>query len=94
MAFHSVPECRLHAAPGVRVAQFTATGFDCCVQEITASLSHGATLVLRKDPDDAFSHLGDVDVAMVTHSVAAELDPDEYRNLKYVSGVSRRQRPC
>ncbi|KAL1622594.1 NRPS [Neofusicoccum ribis] len=82
-ALHSEPECRLHAAPGVRIAQFLATGFDCCVQEVTAALSHGATLVLRKDPDDPFSHLGDVDVALVTPSVAAELDPAEYGNIKY-----------
>ncbi|KAF9632962.1 hypothetical protein BFW01_g3825 [Lasiodiplodia theobromae] len=82
-ALHSKPECRLHAAPGVRIAQFLATGFDCCVQEMTAALSHGATLVLRKDPDDPFSHLGDIDVALVTPSVAAELDPAEYGNIKY-----------
>ncbi|KAK7540271.1 hypothetical protein IWX49DRAFT_507316 [Phyllosticta citricarpa] len=83
-AFHSDLEVRLNSAPGVRIAQFLSPGFDGCVHEVFASLCYGATLVLRKEPENPFSHLGDVDVAMMTPSVAAGLDPSDYPNLKCV----------
>ncbi|EMD58405.1 hypothetical protein COCSADRAFT_350779 [Bipolaris sorokiniana ND90Pr] len=83
-AFHADLDVRLNSAPGVRIAQFLSPGFDGCVHEIFATLSHGATLVLRTEQDDPFSHLIDVDVAMMTPSVAAGLDPSEFPNLKFV----------
>ncbi|KAK8157457.1 hypothetical protein IWX90DRAFT_324270 [Phyllosticta citrichinensis] len=83
-AFHSDLEVRLNSAPGVRIAQFLSPGFDGCVHEVFATLCYGATLVLRKEPENPFSHLGDVDVAMMTPSVAAGLDPSDYPNLKCV----------
>ncbi|KAF1362625.1 acetyl-CoA synthetase-like protein [Lizonia empirigonia] len=83
-AFHATPEVRLHSAPGVRIAQFLSPGFDGCVHEVFASLCYGATLVLRTELDDPFSHLCHADVAMMTPSVAAGLDPTEYPNLQFV----------
>ncbi|KAH9864492.1 hypothetical protein J1614_010426 [Plenodomus biglobosus] len=83
-AFHADLDVRLNSAPGVRIAQFLSPGFDGCVHEVFASLCYGATLVLRKEPDDPFSHLGHVDVAMMTPSVAAGLDPANFPNLKFV----------
>lgn len=61
-----------------------STGFDVCVHEVFASLCYGATLVLRKDDDDPFSHLTDVDVVSMNATVAGSLDPLEYPNLQYV----------
>ncbi|OJD30965.1 peptide synthetase [Diplodia corticola] len=84
VAFHADPEVRLNSGPGVRIAQFLSPGFDGCVHEVFASLCYGATLVLRTEPDNPFSHLGHVDVAMMTPSVAAGLDPADYPNLTCV----------
>lgn len=83
-AFHADPDVRLNSAPGVRIAQFLSPGFDGCVHEVFASLCYGATLVLRTERDDPFGHLGHVDVAMMTPSVAAGLNPAEFPNLKFV----------
>lgn len=77
-------EGRLHSKPGRRIAQFMSTGFDVCVHEVFASLCYGATLVLRKDDDDPFSHLADVDVVSMNATVAGSLDPSEYPDLDYV----------
>ena len=77
-------EGRLHSKPGRRIAQFMSTGFDVCVHEVFASLCYGATLVLRKDDDDPFSHLADVDVVSMNATVADSLDPSEYPDLDYV----------
>lgn len=82
-------EGRLHSEPGRRIAQFMSTGFDVCVHEVFASLCYGATLVLRKDDDDPFSHLADVDVVSMNATVAGSLDPSEYPGLHYVCSRSR-----
>lgn len=55
------------------------------MHEIFASICYGSTLVLRKDDNDPFSHLLDVDAAAINASVASSLDPLEYTNLKFVS---------
>lgn len=80
-------EARMYSQPGRRIAQFLSPGFDVCMHEIFASLCYGSTLVLRKDDNDPFSHLPDVDVAAINASVASSLDPSEYANLKYVSST-------
>lgn len=80
-------EARLHSKPGRRIAQFLSPGFDVCVHEVFASLCNGATLVLRKDDDDPFSHLPNVDVVAMNATVAGSLDPSEYPNLRYVCAL-------
>lgn len=59
-------------------------GFDGCIHEILSTLCFGGTLVLPRGKDDKFSHLSDVDVATLTPSLAAELDPRDYPNLTSV----------
>lgn len=54
------------------------------MHEVFASLCYGSTLVLRKDDDDPYSHLSDVDVIAMNATVAGSLDPSEYPNLRYV----------
>ncbi|KIA75848.1 hypothetical protein HK57_00375 [Aspergillus ustus] len=83
VALQSSPEFRLHAQPGVRVAQFLASGFDGCIYELFGALCYGGTLVLRTHDHDSFSHLKDVDAAMINPSVAGQLNPCDYPNLKY-----------
>ena len=77
-------DARLQSRPGRRIAQFLSPGFDVCVHEVFASLCYGSTLVLRKDDDDPYSHLADVDVIAMNATVAGSLDPSEYPNLRYV----------
>lgn len=77
----------MHSAPGRRIAQFMAPGFDGCVWEILATLSFGGTLVLRKRDNDPFSHLTDVDAAVLNPSVAAHLSPVDYPNLQHVRQI-------
>lgn len=77
-------DARLQSRPGRRIAQFLSPGFDVCVHEVFASLCYGSTLVLRKDDDDPYSHLSDVDVIAMNATVAGSLDPSEYPNLRYV----------
>ncbi|KAE8346096.1 hypothetical protein BDV24DRAFT_176994 [Aspergillus arachidicola] len=84
VAFHSSPETTMHSAPGRRIAQFLSSGFDGCVQEILSTICFGGTLVLRKQDNDPFSHLTNVDVAMLNPSVAAHLSPVDYPNLQYL----------
>lgn len=72
-------------APGHRIAQFLSPGFDVAMQEILWSITTGGTLVLREDDHNPFSHLSKVDTVMLTPSVAANLDPTEYPNLRDVS---------
>ncbi|KAI0835190.1 acetyl-CoA synthetase-like protein [Hypoxylon sp. FL0890] len=75
-----VPPVRLFAAPGRRISQLSALGFDMCLVEIVASLCYGATLVL-KDPDDPFEHLKHVNGIFTTPSLLPALVPEEYGNL-------------
>ena len=80
-------DARLQSRPGRRIAQFLSPGFDVCVHEVFASLCYGSTLVLRKDDDDPYSHLSDVDVIAMNATVASSLDPSEYPNLRYVRAL-------
>lgn len=84
VAFHSSRETTMYSAPGRRIAQFFSPGFDGAVHEILATICFSGTLVLRKRDNDAFSHLTDVDAAMLNPSVAAHLNPVDYPNLQYV----------
>ncbi|KAJ3082856.1 hypothetical protein HK102_001429 [Quaeritorhiza haematococci] len=86
----------LGAAPGVRIMQFMHIGFDACMWEIMATLSHGATLVLRDDTSDTtrdvLKTIKTVDHLMITPTGLSQLDPREYsRNLKRVVVVGE---PC
>ncbi|CAI7565357.1 unnamed protein product [Penicillium viridicatum] len=83
-ALHSSPATRMHSEPGRRVAQFMAPGFDGSVHEILATLSFGGTLVLRTRDNDPFSHLTDVDVALLNPSVVAHMSPVDYPNLQHL----------
>lgn len=87
-ALHTTPAATMHSVPGRRVAQFLAPGFDGAVHEILATLSFGGTLVLRMRDDDPFSHLTQVDSALLNPSVVTHLNPIDYPNLQYVRPVS------
>ncbi|KAK8157442.1 hypothetical protein IWX90DRAFT_442565 [Phyllosticta citrichinensis] len=83
VAFQKDVEVRLHAGPGVRVAQFMSPAFDGSVHEIFSSLCHGGTLVLRSSADP-FQVLRVVDSAIMTPSVARTIAAAEFPNLKTV----------
>lgn len=85
VAFQETLQNRLLSQPGHRIAQFLSPGFDVCLHEILSALCHGATLVLRTDDNDPFSHLKSVDTAVFTPSVAASMDPASYPEIKTVS---------
>ncbi|KAI1135590.1 acetyl-CoA synthetase-like protein [Hypoxylon sp. FL0543] len=76
----SVPPIRLFAAPGRRISQLSALGFDMSIVEVVSSLCYGATLVL-KDPDDPFEHLKHVNGMFTTPSLLSALVPEDYGNL-------------
>jgi amino acid adenylation domain-containing protein len=86
VAFQTDIEVRLHAAPGVRIAQFMSPAFDGSIHEIFSALSYGATLVLRPDAGaaDPFNVLHHVSSAIMTPSVARSLPPSDFHNLKTV----------
>lgn len=77
------PVARLQVRPGLRVAQMLAPAFDGALQEVFSALCYGGTLVL-KSPTEPFEHLRVADSVDMTPSLAAELNPDDYPNLKYV----------
>ncbi|KAI1738585.1 hypothetical protein F4680DRAFT_162848 [Xylaria scruposa] len=79
----SVPAVRLSAAPGRRVSQLSALGFDMVLIEMFGSLCYGATLVL-KDPNKPFEHIKHVNAMVATPSFLSALSPDEYYNLDTV----------
>ncbi|KAK7612025.1 hypothetical protein JOL62DRAFT_610924 [Phyllosticta paracitricarpa] len=83
MAFQKDVEGRLHAGPGVRVAQFMSPAFDGSVHEIFSTLCYGGTLVLRSNADP-FQVLRLVDSAIMTPSVARTIAAAEFPNLKTV----------
>ncbi|CAG8909346.1 unnamed protein product [Penicillium egyptiacum] len=85
VALQASETTRLGSQPGRRIAQFLAPGFGGCLHEVFSALCYGGTLVLRKYDDDMFSHLDDVDVAIITPSVAAEADATQFPKLRYVS---------
>ncbi|EUC28066.1 hypothetical protein COCCADRAFT_41349 [Bipolaris zeicola 26-R-13] len=86
IAFQADVEVRLHANPGVRIAQFMSPAFDGSIHEIFSTLCYGATLVLR-DPAtlaDPFDVLRRVSSAIMTPSVARCLSPADFANLETV----------
>lgn len=85
LALQSNKEARMFASPGTRIAQFMSPAFDYCANEIFSALLHGATLVLR-DSNNLYDHLRRVDVATITPSVLNALSPEDYPDLKMVSG--------
>ncbi|KAF5852348.1 hypothetical protein GGP41_007779 [Bipolaris sorokiniana] len=86
VAFQADVEVRLHANPGIRIAQFMSPAFDGSIHEIFSALCYGATLVLR-DPAtsaDPFDVLRLVSSAIMTPSVACCLSPADFANLETV----------
>ncbi|KAI0856092.1 hypothetical protein F4860DRAFT_494353 [Xylaria cubensis] len=79
----SVPALRLSAAPGRRISQLSALGFDMVLIEMFGSLCYGATLVL-KDPSNPFEHIKHVNAMVATPSFLSALTPDDYYNLDTV----------
>lgn len=77
------PVARLHSGPGHRVAQTLAPAFDAALLEVFSALCYGGTLIL-KSPAEPFEHLRAADSLLTTPSLAAELNPDDYPNLKYL----------
>ncbi|KAJ6156141.1 hypothetical protein N7497_005026 [Penicillium chrysogenum] len=84
VALYSSAPARPTSRPGTRIGQMLSPGFDGCIHEILSTLCFGGSLVLPRGKDDKFSHLSDVDVATLTPSLAAELDPRDYPNLKSI----------
>ncbi|RAH47779.1 acetyl-CoA synthetase-like protein [Aspergillus brunneoviolaceus CBS 621.78] len=84
VALQSREEYRVFSRPGRRIAQFLSPGFGGCVFEVFGTLCYGATLVLRAKDDDMLSHLGQVDATILTPSVAAEMVPWHFPNIKFV----------
>lgn len=77
------PVARLHVEPGHRVAQTLAPAFDGALLEVFSALCYGGTLIL-KDATEPFEHFRVADSLLTTPSLAAELNPEDYPNLKYV----------
>ncbi|KAI2702420.1 hypothetical protein CBS147317_3386 [Penicillium roqueforti] len=84
VALYSSVSARPTSRPSTRIGQMLSPGFDGCIHEILSTVCSGGTLVLPRGKDDKFSHLSDVDVATLTPSLAGELDPRDYPNLKSV----------
>ncbi|KAK7516270.1 hypothetical protein IWZ03DRAFT_423611 [Phyllosticta citriasiana] len=83
VAFQKDVEVRLHAGPGVWVAQFMSPTFDGSVHEILSTLCYSGTLVLRSNANP-FQVLRPVDSAIMTPSVARTIAAAEFPNLKTV----------
>ena len=86
VSFQSDLEVRLYAQPGIRISQVMSPAFDGSIHEIFSALSYGATLVLPAK-DDPFGHLGSVESAILTPSMARVLDPERYERLSNVSSI-------
>ncbi|KAI3145091.1 hypothetical protein CBS147326_41 [Penicillium roqueforti] len=84
VALYSSVSARPTSRPSTRIGQMLSPGFDGCIHEILSTVCSGGTLVLPRGKDDKFSHLSDVDVATLTPSLAGELDPRDYPNLKSI----------
>lgn len=83
LSYISYPPARLHAKPGVRVAQTFSVGFDACAAEIFGSLCCGATLLL-KSPDNILDALHRANATMATPSLLNDLDPVDFKNLETI----------
>lgn len=80
---------RLHAAPGMRIMQFLAVGFDGSMLEISSALCNWATLVFRRDTEqNNFSVLRSVNVAILTPSAVEGLDPKDFPKPEIVRKIS------
>ncbi|KAF2106355.1 hypothetical protein BDV96DRAFT_625896 [Lophiotrema nucula] len=91
VAFQRDLEVRLFAQPGRRISQFMSVAFDGSIHEIFSALCHGALLVLPNGSDpDPFAVLREVDSAILTPSIAAVLDPDDFISLETVYLVGER----
>ncbi|CAG7962568.1 unnamed protein product [Penicillium salamii] len=84
VALYSSMAARPTSRPGTRISQMLSPGFDGCIHEILSTLCFGGTLLLPRGKDDKFSHLSDAEVAILTPSLAAELDPQDFPNLKSI----------
>ncbi|KJX98398.1 nonribosomal peptide synthase GliP-like protein, partial [Zymoseptoria brevis] len=95
VAFQREEEVRLYANPGVHIAQTMSPAFDGSIHEVFSALSYGATLVLPAS-GDRLGHLKLVDVAILTPSVASQLQPAEFPRLQklYLVGEPVSQRVC
>ena len=87
VAFQSDLMIRLFAQPEIKVSQIMSPAFDGSIHEIFSALSYGAALVLQVD-GDPFGHLGLVDSAILTPSMARVLNPQDYQRLRNVSNPS------
>ena len=86
VAFQSDLVVRLLAQPGIKISQIMSPAFDGSIHEIFSTLTYGATLVLQVD-GDPFGHLGLVDSAILTPSMARILDPRDFKRLSTVSNA-------
>ncbi|KAJ1928747.1 hypothetical protein IWQ60_001796, partial [Tieghemiomyces parasiticus] len=68
-------------APGARLMQNMALGFDCLILEVLTTLAQGGTLVVRTELLDTLPR---VEAVMITPSVLAMLDPGKYPNLQQI----------
>lgn len=83
VAFQEILQSRLLSQPGNPMAQFLSPGFDVCLHGITSALCHGATLVLRTDGNDPFSHLKSVDTAVFIPRLVTERSEPQASNIKH-----------
>ncbi|KAJ3316335.1 hypothetical protein HDV06_003809, partial [Boothiomyces sp. JEL0866] len=70
----------LHAKKGDKIAQNASIGFDMAVGEIFATISKGATLVLREEADYSAA-LKKVNTSRFTPTALRKLDPADFPNL-------------
>ncbi|WPH03572.1 nrps [Acrodontium crateriforme] len=77
------PVARLGVMPGTRLAQTMAPPFDGAIQGVFSVLCYGGTLVLR-DAMEPFEHLRVADTILTSPSFAAELNPGDYPNVRFV----------
>lgn len=96
VAFQRDFDVRLRARPGWKIAQTMSPCFDGSIHEIFSCLSYGATLVLPNMEKDPFEHLGHVDAAVLTPTVASALQPEAIGRLSvvYLVGESVPQHVC
>lgn len=96
VAFQRDFDVRLRARSGWKIAQTMSPCFDGSIHEIFSCLSYGATLVLPNEEKDPFEHLGHVDAAILTPTVASALQPEATGRLSvvYLVGESVPQHVC
>ncbi|KAJ3270426.1 hypothetical protein HDV01_007836 [Terramyces sp. JEL0728] len=75
--------CSFDLRRGTKIAQMASINFDASVGEIFTALSNEATLVLRSNYD-YYSVLDQVQVANLTPTAFAKIQPHQYPNLKRI----------